>query len=221
MRLRRTHSAVALLFLFLALAGPCAAQDVLVAPGTPLPFVERIQPPDFSAVEATLPEPLGKTADVVIICTEDGRPAFALTVGKNPETEFEVVLILFWPENAAEATGRPPRQVAPLDAKSAERLQRALAIKLARNVFLSSAMRKAGDYRTAWWILQRSGTNQIQAALITRDNAHMNSDAQDFLDAFVDDLKRYATCHPDDRSQVLYEIDRYTIKTILEERARK
>jgi hypothetical protein len=44
--------------------------------------------------------------------------------------------------------------------------------------------------------------------------------ARDFTDGIVSGLYRYATCHPDDRNDVLYEIDRRAIQIIFTEEAR-
>ncbi len=221
MNLRSHLSAAALVALVVVPANRGVAQAAALSADAPMPFVERIQPADFSAVEADLPGPLAKGASIAIICTEQGHPAYALTVTRNPEMDFEVAFLTLAPEQGTPASQAPVRAVAPLDAPSATRLEQALAIKLARNVFVSDATRKAKDYDQAWWILQRTGPDQVQAAVITGDRADANPDAQAFLDAFVRGLQRYATCDPDDRSKVLYDIDRYTIKTTLTEKSRR
>jgi len=220
MKLRPTFLLAACLALAFVPVGPTTAQEA--AAGAGAPFVERILPADFSAVEGSLPELLGKGADVAIIYTEDGRPEYALTVARSAETEYEVSLLYYGPGVAGAAAGHPPRLSAALDADSAGRLQRALAIKLARNVLVSSATRKARNYDRAWWILQRSANDQPPAAaLIAGDNAEASPEARAFMDAIVNGLQRYVTSDPEARSQVLYDIDRYAIRANLEEKNRR
>ncbi len=221
MHLPSLFSVAAVSALVLAPVNRGAAQAAALAADAPQPFVERIQPADYFAVEAALPVPLPKDAAIAIIRTEQGRPAYALTVARNAEMEFEVAVLTLPPDQPAPATELPVRAAAPLDAPSATRLEQALAIKLARNVFISDATRKAKEYDRAWWILQRAGSDQVQAAVITGERSDGNPDAAAFLDAFVHGLQRYATSDPDARSQVLYEIDRYTIKTTLENKGRR
>ncbi len=217
----RSRLACATLLGLACLPAPRAAAQASVLPdNAPAPFIERIQPADFTAVAAALPGPLPREAAFAIICTEQGRPAYALTVARDAEAEFVVTLT-----NVPPADAKPDERAvsasAPLDAPSAGRLQQALAIKLARRVFVSDAARRAKDYDRAWWILQRTGQDQVQAALLTGDRADQNPDAQAFLDAFVRGLERYATSPPEQRSEVLYPIDRYTIKVTLEEKTRR
>ena len=76
---------------------------------------------------------------------------------------------------------------------------------------------------SAWWILLRPKTKQPLAALIDFAYLHMNPDpdARDFTDGLVSGLYRYATCHPDDRNDVLHEIDLHALRIILTEEAKK
>jgi hypothetical protein len=221
MRLGRLFRSVALPLLVPVFAGWGAAPDAPAPAGSRPPFVERTQPADFFAVEKSLPVVLNPDADIAIICTEDGRPAYALVLGKNADSEYEVVFFNFGPEDSNATSAGPARLAVPLDAASAEKLQRALAIRMARNVVLSDARRVAKDYDRAWWILQRSGAKQMQAALIAGEGVELNLEAREFMDAIVYGLQRYATSPLDERSGVLFEIDRYTIKTILGEQGRK
>ena len=221
MHLRSCLSGVALAGLALLPGHRAAAQATALPDNAPMPFIERIQPADFFAVEAALPGPLPKGAAIAIICTQQGHPAYALTLARNAEAEFDVTVTNLPLENAKPAERSAVSVAAPLDAPAATRLQQALAVKLARRVFVSDAARKPKDYDVAWWILQRTGEDAVQAALITGERAEGNPDAGAFLDAFVRGLERYATSDPDQRSQVLYPIDRYTIKVLLEEKTRR
>ncbi len=198
-----------------ALAATAAAQQANSA------FVERIQPDDFFAVEAAFPAPIPKNADVAIIATEEGRPVLAVTLAPGAEGDYEVTLI--YPSADAKAPGASAaaRLVAPLDADTAARIRRALAYRIARNVFVSDVARKAKSYDRAWWILQRSGGGQPAAALITGDAADGSPDARAFMDAFVHGLQNYAIAEPDTRGTVLLAIDRYAIKTLLEEQDKR
>jgi len=221
MQTRSRLAGAALLGLALLPVPRAAAQASVIPDSAPDPFIERIQPADFTVVEAALPAPLPKGAAIAIICTQQGRPAYALTVARNPDAEFDVTVTNLPLDRAKPDAGAAVSASAPLDAPSAARLQQALAIKLARRVFVSDAARRAKDYDLAWWIRQRTGDDQVQAALITGERSEHNPDAEAFLDAFVRGLERYATSNPDQRSEVLYPIDRYTIKVTLEEKTRR
>ena len=171
MHLRTQLARAALLALAFLPANRGRAQATTLSADAPQPFVERIQPADFSAVAASLPVPLAKDAAFAIICTEQGRPAYALTVARNPDMEYEVAVTILPPDQPAPAAQLPVQSAAPIDAPSATRLEQALAVKIARNVFVSDATRKAKDYDRAWWIRQRSGAAEMQAAVITGERS--------------------------------------------------
>ncbi len=200
-----------------------SARSQVASPGTKLPYIERIHPADFLLVEAKLPEALSDNSELVIVCTSGRDLEYSLAIRKTAKSEYEVVLLDLWPTAARTRPDTPERRVVPLPEKSAEQIERAIEIKLHRNVFLSDGIRKAEEDMSAWWILLRPKTNQPVAALIDSTFLHMNPDpnAHDFTDGIVYGLYRYATCHPDDRNDVLYEIDRRTIQIILTEEARK
>jgi hypothetical protein len=212
--------------LIAALAGPLLvdaqpASGLLAPPGTKLPFIERIPPADFLLVEAKLPEALSDSSELVILRTSGRDLVYSLAVRKAAKSEYEVVLLDASPNEADRHPDTAQRRVVPLDAKSAEQIERAVEIKLHRNVYLADGIRTAESDSKACWILFRPKTSQPMAALIDFESVHMNPEAHDFMDRILWGLYHFATCHPDDRNDVLYEIDRQTIQIILTEEAKK
>jgi len=180
-------------------------------------FVERIQPADFSAVEALLPENLSRTCDIVVISTSEGRADEAIGIRRAGDS-CGIVLVAGSSGSGAAARG-PVRIEVPFDPRSAAQLRQAFMVKLHRNVFLSDHTRKASECANAHWILLQ-GEPPI-AALIDAERVAASSDGAAFMKALVDALFRYATCEPEERGKLLLAIDRASIRVNLEETARR
>ena len=125
------------------------AADASNEPAGSRPFVERLRPDDYYAVEKLFPEKFSETNELVVLRTTAASPSSVLAIrNASPGSNYTLTI-----QMASEGTpGGWLKIDETLDAALGRQVLRAFALKLHRRVVLSKFKRNISKTGTDLWL---------------------------------------------------------------------
>ena len=207
------------LFRIIAALLMVVAASKLVAAETPSsntsrPFIERVRPDDYFAVEKVFPEPYSTTHELVVLRTAASQPSSVLAIKRSPGGDEYILTVQIASQDAPDGWLKISE---PLDATLGQQILRAFELKLHRQVALSNFKRTMSKTDTDLWVFQRLADNRVAAALIAMEATLGNASATAFIDDFIGGLQQLMGKEGEERVAHLQKIDRMATEIILAE----
>jgi hypothetical protein len=175
------------------------------------PFIERIEPADYLAVEALMPEQPSLKSELVIVRTEDGKPQSAVAISRGPNAEYFVVhLFDLDVPSITQAVKKPQRTRTQIPFAVAKSVKEIFDRKLHRFVMVASEPVRVADHaETAWWIFFRDPRDVAVTAFVSVWTTHQNQEAFDLLPRLTSGLAEVADAQPQKLTDTIERLENF------------